>query len=109
MIDQDEDEVNVVKRKELQSTLVKVNDFLGSYIHKLFVDTTQIQLDEVTEILLDSETRDHAYIMELKGQRFVLSSNLSLFEDAAQTLEKRIEAFLNSENQTEPSTNQDYE
>lgn len=99
--------VDIAKRHKLEETLSSIKGFFGTRIHQLFVAQTKEQLDEVSDILLDPATRSFADLMELKGQRLVLLSNLTLFEDAAQTLEDRIQKLLDLENQTEHNENQE--
>lgn len=96
-------EIDITKRKNKQKLLAELKVFLSSPLHTLFVETTQDQLTEVDSIILDPATITFGPIMELKGQKLVLTSNLTLFEDAAQTLEDRIQEMLDLENQTEPN------
>jgi len=98
--------MSVENRKRLEALVAELKVFIlpESKIHKIFVENTKRDLAFVEERLLDDvieKSSDAFTFTYLKGQRLVLKANVTLFEDTVATLESRIQAMLDEENQTQ--------
>jgi Mg2+ and Co2+ transporter CorA len=89
----------------LQTLHKEVIAFKSSKVYALFMESTQTDLSVIEERILDDELtgdKDLYNLLNLRGQRMVLKSNLSLFEDAIGTLANRIEQMILDEEQPTP-------
>lgn len=97
-------------KKRLIDLRDAIQAFLNTPVHVAFVGSTKRDLAAISENILDHDylSPDLAQqIAYLQGQRKVLESNLTLFEDTVDNLEDRIQAILDEENPIPHSTNND--
>jgi len=96
--------MSVENRKRLEALVLELKSFISSKVHLIFVENTKRDLDFIEERILDDEIENETNAFTfatLKGQRRVLKSNVTIFEDTVATLESRIQAMLDEENQTQ--------
>lgn len=97
-------------KKRLEELVEAISGFINSPVHTIYMGATKRQHEEVESNILELDplspelARQFAY---LHGQRLVLSSNLTLFEDAVSNLKARIQDILDAENPISHSNNAD--
>lgn len=98
--------------KDLQVLRKELSGFTKSKVHALFLKETSADLEAVEQRILEDDitsVEDLFTLLDVRGQRRVLRSNLSLFEDAVATLDNRIEQMILDEEQpsaTQQETNE---
>lgn len=111
----------IEERKRLEAALEEFRKFVGtpeapgSVIHREYVAATRADLAAVEERILSDEItkpEDFFTLLDLRGRRAVLRSNLTSFEDTVANLEARIQQMKLAEEQpnaAQQETNNDDE
>lgn len=100
----------IEERQRLEKVLEGWKAFIASPIHAEYVAATRKDLAAVDLRILEDDickVEDLFNLLDLRGQRRVLSSNLSAFEDTVATLEAQIQQMKLEEQQ--PSATQQEE
>lgn len=99
-------------KKRLEELVESISSFINSPIHVIYLGSTKRDLEAINESILENpilSEKDTFELANLKGQRQVLISNLTLFEDAVSNLKARIQAILDEENPISHNDNTDEE
>lgn len=97
-------------KERLQEAIHKIQEFINSTAHVLFVKGTQRELSGIEQSILDIDPLAPNALNEiiyLQGQRRVLLANVTSFEDTVDNLENRIQAILDEENPIPHNDNQE--